>query len=191
MKLELKLHPDYVEFYVVTASGKSNGFNVKYELLPNEFDYRTYRPRDMFIRFPVILMAGQMLFALVSNKASAYATILFAFLFTAILCAIGYGLRLLLKKEITALAIQAGMLLVVKDQNYDQIMNELKVRREAALRALVLINSLQPPWSEVKKFKWLRDEGIISSDEFEFYRARILSSVEVKVEKAIEPLVIH
>ena len=174
-KLDLKLHSEYVEYYVIDRHGKVAGFNIKYELLPAEFDYQTYRARDSYVTLPLATVALLTLFELL-NHSDTYFVIGFMTLNALVLCGIGYGLRRLFKKDYTALVTEAGMLLIVKDGKHDQIVNELQMRRAAALRKMVVVDRLAPPWREVKKFKWLRDEGIISNEDFDSYRDLILAS---------------
>jgi len=176
-KLDLKLHPEYVEYYVVDRHGKVAGFNIKYELLPAEFDYQTYRATDAYVSLPLATVALLTLFELLVYGDSYFLIGLMA-LMALVLCGAGYGLHRLFKRDYTALVTKAGMLLIVKDGKHDQIVNELQMRRAAALRKMVVVDRLAPPWREVKKFKWLRDEGIISNEDFVSYRELILSSTD-------------
>lgn len=142
------------------------------------------------------MVAALALFALLHQGDAA--TILGVnFVSGGLFCGIGYGLHRLFKKEYTAPATQSGNLLVVKDRKHDQILKEIKTRRVAALKRAVVVNRLVPPWNEVKKFKFLRDEGIISTDEFASYRESILPSAGANIsqaagtDKPVEPRVLH
>jgi hypothetical protein len=190
-RLDLTLHPDYAEYNIAGSRGKITGFNVKYESLPKTFDYRTFRAKDRFVTFPLILIAGSTLFQLATNKGNVYSLLGARLLFGLVCCGIGYGLRCLLKKDYTALATAAGTLLIAKDGKHDQILAELQTRRAAAQKKFTVINPLAPPWNEIKKFKWLRDEGVISDNDFRMYRKMILSSAEPATEKAVETLALH
>lgn len=190
-KVELTLHPDYVEFDAEGIRGGIAGFNVKYELLPNEFYFRTFNPKDIYIKFPLILVSVMTLFELVVHHGDPFFTVGFMALNGLVYCALGYGLRHLLKKPYTVLATGAGSILIVKNRKHDLIVRELMARRAMALKGLVVINRLEPPWREVKKFKWLCDEGIISSDDFKMYRDRILSSVEPEAIRAFSSQPLH
>ncbi|HUI98041.1 MAG TPA: hypothetical protein VLX44_19950 [Xanthobacteraceae bacterium] len=191
-KLGLTLHPDYAEFYVSGTRGNSTGFNFRYEMLPNAFDYRTHRPKDLFVTFSLMIVAPLSLFELaIHPRDSAFSLLGFMVFFGAVMCAIGYGLRRMPKREYTVLATPAGRLLIAQDRQHDAIVTELQSRRTAALKRAAVINPLEQPWREVKKFKWLSDEGIISEDDYQGYRALILASVEPATEKALDHGALH
>lgn len=161
-------------------------------MLPKEFDYRTHRTKDRFISLPVTLSAANALFELVVSKSgSVWLPIGISFLFGLVCCGIGYGLRCLLKKEYTVLVTQVGKLTIAKDRQHDEIVKELQARRLAALRRAVVVSRLLPPWVEVKKFKWLRDEGVITDEDFETYRSHILSRADTSTAMPAERPAVH
>jgi hypothetical protein len=191
-KLEFKFHPDYVEFYVAGLRGNLTGFNLKYETLPNAFDYRTHRPKDQFVTFPLTIVAAATLYELAIHPRDTASSIIgFMAVFGAVLCAVGYGLRGLLKKEYTVLVTPAGRLLIAKDRKHDAIVKELASRRTAALRRAAVVDPQAPPWLEIKKFKWLRDEGIISEDDYRACRELIHASADAGAAKAPASAVLH
>jgi hypothetical protein len=192
LRRELKLYPDHVEQHVAGARGRNTGFNVKYALLPSAPDYRTWRQNDMFLAFPLLLVPGLSLFELAYRKNDdAFQLLVFMFFFCIACCAIGYVLRRLLKRDYIVLATQAGNLLIVKDGKHHRILNELQTRRTEALKRAVFVNRLNQPWQEVKKFKWLRDEGIISDDSFKIYREQILSLADAKIGNGFKTPALH
>jgi hypothetical protein len=179
-KVELTLFPDYAEYYFVSGRGKSTGYNVKYELLPNEFYYRTDRPRDTYVLLPMVSMAAITLVELWSRVfVDAYQIIGLSAVVGTILCGIGYGLRRLFKRSCTSLPTAAGTIMIVQNGKHDRMIGELQTRRAAALKRQVFINKSTPPWLEIKKFKWLKDEGIITEDELTAYREMILSHGDI------------
>jgi hypothetical protein len=145
----------------------------------------------MYIRFPLILVALNAVIALSSQRGSAYALLIISVVIGLICCTIGYGLRCFVKKEYTVLATPAGNLLIARDGKHDQIVRELQKRRVDALKKAAFVNPLAEHWREIKKFKWLRDEGIISDGDFKQFRETILSSGDASVEKAAESPVLH
>ena len=190
--IELNLYPDYAEYRLSGSRGTNTGFNVKYALLPNEFDYRTSHPKDMFVMTPLIAVAGFTLYDLaIHRNFDVSSTLAFMFILAIIFCGIGYGLRRLLKRDYTFLGTPAGSLLIVKDGKHDRIVKELQTRRVAALTEAAVVNPLEPAWMQIKKFKWLKDEGIISDDSFKAYREQILSSTDTTTDKAIQNVVLH
>jgi hypothetical protein len=190
-RLALTLYPDYAEYSIAGTRSKNTGFNVKYELLPKPFDYRTFRPADIFVIFPLFLVASLTLFEAATTWGNAYSLLGVMLSCGLTFCGISYGLRRLLKKEYTALATTAGTILIAKDDQHDLILAELQGRRAAALKNFAVVNPLVLPWSEIKKFKWLRDEAIISDHDFRMYRELILSSAESVTEKAAEAPALH
>ena len=189
-RIELTLHPDYVEYHI-RAPNEDTGFNVAYAALPNSFNYRTYRPKDAFVTFPLFLVAGMTLFELVMYKRNTYSTLAAMLASAAVYCGIGYALRRLIKRDYTVLATPAGNVLIVKDRQHDQILSEFEARRFGALKRAAVVNRLEAPWNEIKKFKWLRAEGVISDAEFDMYRAQILSSSEAPSGKPVAALALH
>lgn len=189
--VRLALHSDYVEYAVSGTRSNNIGFNTRYELLPNAFDYRTLREPDMFVLFPLVIVAGMTLFELALPQNPVYPLLLFMFLFGLLGCGVGYVLRRLLRREYTVLATPSGKLTIVKDRQHDLIVQELAMRRGAALRRAAVVNPSAPPWAEVKKFRWLKDQGAISDEEFMVYRERILSAAEGVGEKTVRAIAVH
>jgi hypothetical protein len=186
VRVELTLHPDYVEFSMAGIRSNTSGFNVGYALLPSEFNYRTFRAGDGFVLFPLLLVSGLTLLQLAMPRNPVYEVLGFMVVYGLICCAIGYALRRFLRRAYTALPTSGGNLLIVKDAQHDQILTELQARRAVALRKSAVINPALPPWMEIKRFKRLREEGIISDGEFKTYRERILGALEETAERAAQ-----
>jgi hypothetical protein len=72
VRVEFRLHSDYVEFSMAGIRSNTNGFNVGYALLPNEFDYRTFRAGDGFVLFPLLLVSGLTIFGLLMPENPVY-----------------------------------------------------------------------------------------------------------------------
>lgn len=191
VRVEFRLHSDYVEFSMAGIRSNTNGFNVGYALLPNEFDYRTFRAGDGFVLFPLLLVSGLTIFGLLMPENPVYSMLGFMVVSGLVCCAIGYGLRRVLRRAYTVLPTSAGNLLIVKDAQHDRILTELQARRVAALRKSIVINPALPPWMEVKRFKCLREDGIISDEEFETYRERILAALEETAERVAHVVPSH
>jgi hypothetical protein len=189
-RIELTLHPDYAE-YRFRASNQDVGFNVKYALLPNSFDYRTNHPKDAFVIFPLFLVAGLTLFELMIDTRDTYSTLVVMAASAIVYCGIGFGLRRLLKHDYTVLATPAGNMLIVKDGQHDQILKELEARRFAALKRAAVVNRLEQPWVEIKKFQRLKAEGVISEADFAMYREQILAATEPSRNNPVAPLALH
>jgi len=48
-----------------------------------------------------------------------------------------------------------------------------------ALRKFAVIEPLNPPKAELQKFVWLKDQGIISEQEFEFFRQKLVAAEQL------------
>lgn len=177
-KVEFRFHGDYLEYAFIDGDGDKTGFNLKYEHIPGEFDYRTYRSPDMFITFPVLMVAGLGLLHLFTKEQDHIKIIGFLIVYAAVLAGVGYLCRLVLKKDYVALPVAEGTILIVKDKNHKKILAELQSRRMAALKKYAVIDPLAPSGREVAKFEWLRDQHVISEEEFVVYKECILLSME-------------
>jgi hypothetical protein len=63
---------------------------------------------------------------------------------------------------------------VLHDENHDRIVSEIKSRWKARLRRLFLsIDDTNDPVKESKKFDWLRDNDVISAEEYAAALAQI------------------
>jgi hypothetical protein len=73
----------------------------------------------------------------------------------------------------TVLPSSAGNVLVIPDNQHDDILAELQARRTAALRRHAEIDPQADRWTELKKFKFLFDEMVITEQEFEKARQQL------------------
>ncbi len=193
-RLEFKFWPDYVEYYARFPSNKNgggSGFSVRYEFLPSEFACRMFISDHGAIQVTMITIALVALGAFAGRDDIYLMTCgLAAVALLAIAGARASG-SALVNDTFTALATQQGSLLVARDKQHEEIIRELQVRRLAALRKSIVINHDQPAWTEVKRFKWLRDEGVISAADFAKYRQEILAVTGEAHEKAVENVSLH
>lgn len=192
-RVRLTLRQDFFEYSIAPGRGARTGFNAKYETLPNAFDYRTFRPKSMFMRIVLLIMWIFIVSHLVTDDRSDFTFIGFILVFGAVCAALGYGFKFLFKKEYTVLATATGNLLIVKDRQHDRIITELQARRMSALKKFVVVDKLQDPWKEIKKFKWLRDQSVISPQEFDMYADLILSPSDfaLKADAPIDRPILH
>jgi hypothetical protein len=175
-KTELKLFPDYLEFNFSDSGTPRDGFNAKYDSLPGDFNFRIFRPRNSYILQSIIFAAVLLPLALLSHRGDPVPIIGITVLVCFVLCFFSAGINWLLAKNYTVLPTQGGHILIVQDAQHDRIIDELRARRVAALQKAAVVNRLQNPWSEVKKFKFLRDEGVISDNDFNAYKEMIFVS---------------
>jgi hypothetical protein len=111
-----------LKYRVSGTRGNNAGFNTRYEHLPNVFDYRTLRERDMFVLLPVVGIAGVTLLELMLPRNDPFPMLGFMLVYGFLTSAIGYGLRCLLRREYTVLTTLSGNLTIVKDRQHDRIL---------------------------------------------------------------------
>jgi hypothetical protein len=173
-KTELRLFSEYLEFNCF-GDGIKDGFNVKYESLPADFDFQTFRPRNAYILHSVTFVAAVLPIVLLRYRGNALPVIGIALLVGIILAFVGSAIHWLYANDYTTLRTHNGDILIVEDAQHDRIISELRARRLAALKKTAVVNRLQNPWYEVKRFKFLRDEGIISENDFNLYKESIFA----------------
>ena len=178
-KTELKLFPDYLEFNFI-ANGINDGFNAKYESLPGDFEFGTLRQKNLNIWRIIILVAMLLPLVLLKQRGDPAPIIGIALLVGFVLCLISAGVHWLFVNNYTVVPTQGRDILIVQDAQHDRIIDELRARRVSSLKKAVVVNRLENPWSEVKKFKFLWDEGIISENDFEAHKEMIFAPSDAK-----------
>jgi len=74
----------------------------------------------------------------------------------------------------TVLKTEAGELYLICDDRHEEVLNELMTRRKSQLLAWYgEIDYANDPGEEIRKFHWLKMQGVIGDDEFETIRTRI------------------
>jgi hypothetical protein len=82
----------------------------------------------------------------------------------------------IVRTSFSIVSIGSGRISVIKDSQHDKIMAELMGRRKKYfLEAHGQVNLANDPERELAKFKWLRDEEIISDAEYNISRDVILA----------------
>ena len=67
-------------------------------------------------------------------------------------------------------------MLVLRDRRHDEVLKALESRRVRELQKLAVINPLNTTNIEMQKFTWLKDEGVITEQEFNFFRTKLVQS---------------
>lgn len=94
-----------------------------------------------------------------------YATLAFL-----VLCFAGLRLR---TPGMTSFALDPP-LVILQDRQADAILSEIMKRRSAMMRAkLAVVDTSRPCYEESAKFSWLREEAIISDEEYRDARHKI------------------
>lgn len=177
--ISYRLWPAMLEYEVVNGKGEKKAFSVSYEDLPARADYRLIKPQVSLITGQAIVLTFMTIALLVAFPEDA-ATVLINMLACALLL---MGATLMLQRKFlhscfAALPLRENMVLVLQDGKYDTIIAELESRRRAALRKHARIEPGKPVPAELKKFAWLRGQGVITDEEFAHFRARLLGHSE-------------
>jgi hypothetical protein len=170
-RISYRFFDGHVEYTIVDSRGDKASFNAKYEDIPAKFDYRTFEPRRPVISIQIFtLMALALVVILVYPKES-----LQMFAFMAIYGSIIVGFSALVRRKwfrkiYTSVPTRNGKLLVLRDAAHDSILQQLEERRRKALRKFAMIDALNAPMAELRRLKWLKEEGAITALEFDTYR---------------------
>ena len=166
----------HVNYSIINHDGKRIEFNVKYSDLPNPFSYKTFKSKDNLILYPLFLAGFIAIFRIVLGDDDLYSLGIALLICSGIAVAAGYGLRRSFKRQYTALPIPGGNILVVEDYQHDAIIALLQEKRQQALKKFLVVDPSLPVWMQIKKYKWLRDEHIISDEDLISYKSMLLSS---------------
>ncbi len=72
------------------------------------------------------------------------------------------------KVDATLIPTEMGNIVILPDKNHDKIVSEIFSRRRDVLKNIYgIVNPLNHPENEINRFRWLRDEDIITPSEFE------------------------
>lgn len=171
-KILYRLFDTYVEYTIIDSRGDKASFSAKYEELPSRFDYRTFEPKRPILAIQIVTLLALALILLLINPNEA----LLLLGGVAVYGALVIGITALLRRRpyfrrlYTSLPTRNGKLLVLRDREHDRILHELEARRLKALRKFAMVDALNAPHAELKRLRWLREEGAITEEEFASYR---------------------
>lgn len=177
--LGLKFWPARLDYSVVNGKGEQASFSVAYEDLPAKGDYKIIKPQVSLVTGQGIVLT-LMTIALLAAFPEDAAEVLLNMAALSLLLIGGTLIvqRRFLQRSFTALPLRENILLVLQDGQHDKIIAELETRRRAGLRKLARIEPGKPVPAELKKFAWLRGQGVITDAEFAHFRARLLGHHE-------------
>ena len=135
--------------YRLTTEKVCIGFTVFYENIQTKTSTKTMR--EKFVRYgaltliiPAIIYCGVFIPLVILGLVTAY----------------------FMRFDITILPTSCGNLFLFPGQAQQQILNEITLRRHAEIRRKYAeIDFLNYPQAEIKKFRWLKSEEIISDHE--------------------------
>jgi hypothetical protein len=111
--------------------------------------------------------------AVISFPWRGYEPVEFAALFGVLLVAGWAYIRVRSKNVYTSIPVRNGKVLVLQDKRHDEVIEALESRRVRFYRKLAVIDLRNPPAVELRKFTWLKEQGVISEEEFETFRQKL------------------
>lgn len=159
---------DEVEYYFKGRLGDMSGGSILYKDLPISWGCVTYKP-GWYLKYLIlgfllfgasIAIMGEHLYSL--NGLNVFLT--FAVGALAVFCVERfwfYPVRITMMNP---------DVFIIHDEHYDEIMNELALRRvEQIKKRRLAIDFMVHPADEWSKYLWLKDKGIITEGEFNEY----------------------
>lgn len=173
-RITYRFFSDYVEYTIRDGNGAMTSFKAQYAGLPPKFDYRVYQPprRPAFVIqvFAVLCLCWV---AVISFPWRGHEPVEFAALFGVLLVAGWAYLRVRSKTVYTSIPVRNGKVLVLQDKRHAEVIEALESRRVRFYRKLAVIDPRNPPAIELRKFTWLKEQGVISEEEFETFRQKL------------------
>jgi len=166
--------------------GALAAFNVWYRELPPVSEYRKFSKSETY---GAIVFAAGMILAIAflnhhaadnffTGNAGMIRLLECAGVFLPVLFGLVYLTQRYTRKSFTIIPVSKGVIRVLEDAQHDDILEQIQRRRLLALREHAVINQLNSPQAELKKFAWLKEQGAISGSEFENFRRLIIEEHE-------------
>jgi hypothetical protein len=173
-KIDYRFFRDYVEYTIRDRNGALSCFTVKYSALPGRTEYGAYQPARRPVTGLQILLFALMILMISSAfpKASQWEIGLMVGGAVAAL-SISIALRWRFRNAYTTIPTAKGKLLLLRDKQHDLVLQELESRRMKELRKLATIDPLNSPQAELRKFEWLKEQEVITQEEFELIRQKL------------------
>jgi hypothetical protein len=181
-----RIHLTFYSKYLDYSNGKWS-FKLRYEDLPAELEYRGITRKSLFAPIICFLTLIGAMIALhwigLSHSANYYVgpegglrVLKFMGIALPIIIGATYMASRYSKISYTVIPTYKGTLEFANDKHKDAIHQELKTRRHEALRRrLAVVDYLNPPQEEMNKFVWLKEQGIITEEELELYRKKLVN----------------
>ncbi len=178
-RIKYRFFSDYVEYMVHDRMGGIVSFNAKYAGLPSKVEYGVYQParRPVFLNQVLILMAITLLVILIYRQ-NPDEMLSYMVIFGAIGIICSLVLRRFLRKTYTSIPANNRKILVMRDRKHDEILQALESRRLRALHKLAVIDPLNTPQLELRKFIWLKEQGVITEQECSSLRQKLIDSTK-------------
>jgi hypothetical protein len=154
-------------------SGTKVGSTVPYHKIPERTGYREVRPwwLKYFTVFYLTLCAITIIYYMSLNDLDGlFRTVYFATLIFLCVCLVGLRRR---GGGMTSFPLNPA-LVILHDGQQQAIINEIMKRRLAMMKIKVAqVDSNRPYYEEAGKFSWLKEEGVISEQEYREARKKI------------------
>jgi len=173
-KIDYRFFGDYLEYTIRDRYGALSSFTVKYSALPGKTEYGAYRSARRPVTGLQILLFAMVILVLSSAypKSPAWET---GLLIGCCVAVFGGSIlsRWRFQNEYTTIPTAKGKLLLLRNKEHDQVLKEIESRRTRELRGLARIDPFNAPQAELRKFEWLKEQGVISAEEFEAFRQKL------------------
>jgi hypothetical protein len=159
--------------------GPEWSFRIAYDEIGSEFAYREQMEEDLRSCATAAIVGLLICFGLVKHDpnsilgnnhfTASQAAIRFLKDSLALLgppLAITYLCGRFTRAKYTSIPTSTGVISVYDDGQRNAILREIKTRRIGRLKRLAVVDRPNEPASELRKFRWLKEEGIITEKEF-------------------------
>lgn len=160
LKVEFDFHDEHF-LYTINSNGNTSQSKIRYTSVPFDEKYDS-EERNQWYRNAGILWLGLGIFGTCMNFSDGRHQISFwAFIGAACLLAFKFS-----TKKFTRIPIGDGSIFIVRGTHHDEIIDKIESKRkELILRDHESINLENDPNTEINKFIWLKEIGLLSEEE--------------------------
>lgn len=174
-EIKFSLNEDHFEYFIKDESSKGE-FTLPYETISSN-KYQLFEKNDLFKNNAIYLLVISILFT-TATLVFGIRTYYFLFILATIIMYIMYH-----RSKTTFTVIETGnrKVFVIQDKHHDEIIHQLFSRRNELMKKKYgKINLTTDPEIEIKRFKWLLAEKVISPKEFEDIQSQIFNTAQEK-----------
>jgi hypothetical protein len=190
-RIGYRFFEDHVDYSIRDSGGNRASFSARYRDLPSKFEYRVFQPRKYVLPIAALRIMGLALVVIVLSPWHSFWELSAVAVSGGILIGVLTLIGRHREKIYTAIPTRNGKLLVLCDKRHDDILRELESRRLLPLGKLTEINAQNDPAAELRKFLWLKEEGVISEQDLNVYARALGLGPSALPAPESPPLVIH
>lgn len=169
------LYEDHFEYFIKDESSKGE-FVIPYEIISSD-KFELVEKNHLFKNNAIYLLIISILFT-TATLVFRVPTYYFLFILATLIMYIMY---LRSKTTFTVIETDNRKVYVIHDKQHDEIINQLYSRRNELMKKKYgKINLTNDPETEIRRFKWLLAEKVISPKEFEDIQSQIFNTVQEK-----------